>query len=71
MGWGAGAHPAAREAWRCCEALLGWAVPQAGLLPGARGPHGLFSHFHMMVADAALMSEGDNTWEVKITIAST
>lgn len=47
--WGAGAvfgaRPAAREAWRCCGALLGWTVPQAGLL---RGPGGLAASSHAL-----------------------
>lgn len=40
--------------------------------PRAGGPPNLSStHSHLMVTDTALMSEGDNTWELKITIAST
>lgn len=50
---------------RACAAGLGLPRPGAGAL-------GLSSsHFHLTVSDAALMSEGDNTWELKITIAST
>lgn len=51
----------------CCWALPGWVSPDLG-----QGPSGLSSsHFHLTVSNAALMSEGDNTWELKITIAST
>lgn len=65
------AHPAKPSG---LEGLLGCSTRPGPLLrsPGARGPSSLSSsHFHLMVTDTALMSEGDNTWELKITIAST
>lgn len=59
------------EAWRGRWHCLARLVPLVRS-PGARGPRSLSSsHFHLMVTDTALMSEGDNTWELKITIAST
>lgn len=67
--WGGTVPPCSR---RGLEGLPG-PTPSVGPVSwrplGASKPPS--SHFHLMVTDTALMSEGDNTWELKITIAST
>lgn len=53
--------------WGCPGGQVSTPPQSWGRGPPASAP----PHFPLTVSDAALMSEGDNTWELKITIAST